>query len=329
MTSRFSLRHEESAVSAAQSLIELKDMEPERIRALLARAERFLDDRGRPTTPVEERDRLHGKAIALLFFEPSTRTRVSFELAAKALGAHVVRLGEEESSLTKGESLLDTCLNLEAMGIAGFVVRHASISTPHQLAERLDVPVINAGNGSGEHPTQALLDALTLTRAMRGQGGLEGKTVAIVGDVIRSRVARSNVYALTTLGARVVIAGPSLMMPEHDQEGPWRLAEFASSRAEALRQADAVILLRIQRERMRHDTIDVDDYARRWGVDTQVMREECRPEAWLLHPGPVMHGVELSEEAASGPRSLILDQGRCGVALRQAVLCDLIERGSL
>ena len=145
--------------------------------------------------------------------------------------------------------------------------------------------MINAGNGSGEHPTQALLDALTLTRALKDQGGLEGKTVVIMGDVIRSRVARSNVYALTTLGARVVIAGPSLMLPEHDQEGPWGKVEFASSRAEALGQADAVILLRIQRERMRHDTIDVDDYARRWGVDEQVLRHECRPHVWLLHPG--------------------------------------------
>ena len=127
-------------MSAARSLIELKDMERDRILAILARADRFLDERGCPATPVEDRDRLQGKAIALLFFEPSTRTRVSFELAAKALGARVVRLGEEESSLTKGESMLDTCLNLEAMGIEGFVVRHSSIGTPHQLAERLDAP---------------------------------------------------------------------------------------------------------------------------------------------------------------------------------------------
>ena len=303
------------------TLIELEGIGREALGELLDEAESFLDERGRPRVPLEARDRLKGRSIALLFFEPSTRTRSSFELAARRLGAIVVGLEQEGSSLEKGESILDTCLNLEAMGVDAFVVRHRERDLPYVLSERLEAPIINAGNGAGEHPTQGLLDALTLRRALGdAEGTLQGRRVTILGDIIRSRVARSDVHALEGLGAQVTLAGPAPMVPQPGEAGWGGARVVTSSRAEALEGADAIIALRIQRERMHDAHLDLDEYSARWGIDAEVAAAELEPEARILHPGPVIRGVELTGEVADGPRSLILQQVRCGVAVRAAVL---------
>lgn len=303
------------------NLIELKSLTRGTLTHLLDEASRYLDDDGRVHTPISERTRLDGKAVALLFFEPSTRTRVSFELAAKRLGAMTVALDEHRSSLKKGETMLDTIRNLEAMGCDAFVVRHARLDVPYVLAEHMETPLINAGNGSGEHPTQGLLDAMTLRRAIGDPGGaeLEGKTVVILGDIVHSRVARSDVYALTALGARVLVTGPPMLLPEEGAEG-WGPLTRVESKEEALASADAVIVLRIQRERMRDMVFHADEYIDRWRLDSETVASVMKPGAPILHPGPVIRGVELDGDVADGPRSLIMAQVRCGVAVRQAVL---------
>lgn len=308
-------------------LIALEELGPERLRALLALGLEFLDDASNVITPEHHRYSLEGKAVALLFFEPSTRTRISFELAAKRLGAMVTRLEETGSSLEKGETILDTAMNLRAMGVDAFVIRHAERGTPYLLAEHLDVPVINAGNGAGEHPSQGLLDALCLVRALGGVDGdrisLAGRRIAIVGDIVRSRVARSDVHVLEKLGAEVTLAGPEQMLPEQGARG-WGQARIVDSRDEAIEGADAVIVLRIQRERMQGASIDTDKYIQQWQLRDEVISALLPEHARIMHPGPVNRGVELTSAVADGPRSLILDQVRCGVAMRQAILANLM-----
>jgi aspartate carbamoyltransferase catalytic subunit len=300
-------------------LLGLKDMSPGTLREFLELAETFIDEDGSVITPAEHRQALAERSVALLFFEPSTRTRASFELAASKLGAFSVRVGSSESSVQKGESVLDTCRNLEAMGFDALVVRHSERHLPFAVKDRVDIPLINAGNGSGEHPTQALIDAITLQRAFGARGeSLEGKCVAIVGDIVHSRVARSGVYALRKLGCRVVLAGPSMLVPKSGDES-WD-AERASSRKEALAEADAVIMLRVQQERIHGELVDANTYVREWGIDEQVVRDQMKPDAFVLHPGPVIRGMELTAAVADGPQSLILDQVRHSVAVRQAVL---------
>ncbi|MEZ4462290.1 MAG: aspartate carbamoyltransferase catalytic subunit [bacterium] len=296
-------------------LLALKGATREEILALLALAAQFVDANGQPATPASFRTVLADRSVALMFFEPSTRTRVSFELAATRLGAHPVVVNSLGTSVEKGESILDTCQNLEAMGVDAFVVRHPERSLPFLLADHIDAPIINAGNGAGEHPTQALLDAFTLQRAFNRET-FEGLTVAIIGDVVHSRVARSNVHALSQLGASVVLAGPSHLLPRDDEEWP---AKRVTNRAEALASANAVIMLRIQRERM-VENVDVDRYIRDWSLDDAVVEQEMLPDAVVMHPGPVIRGVELTSSVADGPRSLILRQAGNGVAVRQAVL---------
>jgi len=301
------------------NLIGLRDKSPEEIVDLLDLAETFLDGGSKATTPPTYQEALGDKAVAMLFFEPSTRTRVSFEFAADRLGAYTIFLSENDSSVKKGETVVDTCRNLQAMGFDGMVIRHGDRQLPYTVSENLSASLINAGNGSGEHPTQALLDALTLRRAINPSGSdLSGKRVAIIGDIIHSRVARSDVYALRALGAEVVLAGPSMLLPKpNDEEWP---ADRAHSRAEALEGADAVIMLRIQTERIHGDVIDTNTFIRDWGIDQAVVEEEMEPDAKILHPGPVIRGVELTGSVADGPNSLILDQVGVGVAVRQAVL---------
>ncbi len=298
-------------------LIDIKSMERAELDGLLDAAESFLDPDGAVITPPHQQTMLNGKALALLFFEPSTRTRVSFELAAKRLGATVVRLGEEGSSLQKGETILDTCRNLAAMGVDGFVVRHSERDIPYVLAENLPHTIINAGNGSGEHPSQGLLDALTLRRAMGGE--FQGAKVAILGDIIRSRVARSDAFIFSKLGAQVTLAGPSTMVPRANEDG-WGDVRVTTSRDEAIAEADAVVVLRIQRERMSDARLDLDEYITTWGIDEEVLTHKMKDNVWIMHPGPVIRGVELSGAVADGPHSLIMAQVRCGVAMRQAIL---------
>lgn len=249
------------------------------------------------------------------FFEDSTRTRLSFELAEKRLGAISITVSESGSSLSKGESLLDTVRTVQAMGIDLIVVRHRSSGTAAYLARHLDVGVINAGDGTHEHPTQGLLDLMTLRDAWRDQ--FEGKTLAIVGDLAHSRVARSACFGLTALGARVRFAGPPTLMPA----GLERLgAEIAPSADEALAGADGVMALRLQKERMDSGRLpSFSEYARVWGIDTRRVSLMKR-DAVVLHPGPLNRGVEITPEVADGERSVILDQVRNGVWVRCAVM---------
>lgn len=300
-------------------LIGVKDLSAQDLRTLLELGEEFLGDDGEVITPERYRGALDGQSAALLFFEPSTRTRVSFELAVAKLGGHSVRVGSSGTSIEKGESVLDTCRNLEAIGLDALILRHGERQLPYTVRDHVDIPLINAGNGTGEHPTQALIDVMTLHRAFRSRGeALEGKRIAIIGDVIHSRVARSDVHALRKLGCEIVVAGPQKMLPKKGEQ-KWD-ATLADSREAALKGADAVIMLRVQRERIHGDLVDVHTYVRQWGLDEQVVEEHMKPGAFILHPGPVIRGVEMTAAVADSPQSMILDQVGYGVAVRQAVL---------
>jgi aspartate carbamoyltransferase catalytic subunit len=259
---------------------------------------------------------LEAETVGLAFYEPSTRTRVSFELAAKALGATTVDLRVAGSSAVKGESLVDTLRTLERTGVTILVLRHPAAGAPHLAARTTGMRVLNAGDGTHAHPTQALLDALTLRETL---GSLEGRTVAIIGDVARSRVARSNLHALRTLGAQVRLGGPSPWTAEFQD---WPGVEVATTLAEALDGADAVMTLRVQTERATDDPVALDDYIREWRLDESRMAL-ANPGAFLLHPGPTNEGVELTAALANGPRSLIGRQVENGVPVRMAVMALL------
>jgi aspartate carbamoyltransferase catalytic subunit len=266
-----------------------------------------------------ERDgRLTGHLVGLAFAEPSTRTRLSFEVAATALGAQVLDLPMAASSATKGESLVDTLRTLERTGVQTLVLRHSASGAPYLAAQATGLRILNAGDGTHAHPTQALLDALTLQGAL---GGLDGAVLAIVGDAAHSRVARSNVLLLTRLGATVHLAGPPAWTAGMARDG----VEVHHRLSDALDGADAVMTLRVQLERnAAGGTPSLREYTARWGLDEQRMRL-ARPGAPILHPGPTNEGVELSASLAASPRSLIGTQVRNGVAVRMAVLSLLAD----
>jgi aspartate carbamoyltransferase catalytic subunit len=288
--------------------------------ALLARAGEHLDAarRGDPATR-----RLAGRTVINLFFEASTRTRTSFEMATQRLGGGVINLSPALSSVAKGESLLDTARNLEAMRPAALVLRHATSGAPHFLARRLHTPIINAGDGSHEHPTQALLDALTMQRRL---GRIEGLLVAICGDIAHSRVARSNAILLTLLGARVRLAGPPTLLPRGLAEAyPVEVHERIEG---AIEGADVVMMLRIQHERLASAMLpSLGEYARSYGLN-RARLALARPGALVMHPGPINRGVELETSLADGPESAVLDQVEAGVAVRAAVLEHVCEPGA-
>jgi aspartate carbamoyltransferase catalytic subunit len=288
-------------------LLAIEGLPRNEIEALLSRAEAFREGRA-----IERR--LSGQVVANLFFEPSTRTRSSFEIAAAALGAHVLNWTVAGSSASKGESLLDTVRNLAAMGPAVLVVRHPSSGAAELVARAVKCAVVNAGDGQHEHPSQGLLDAFTLKRRW---GSLQGKRVAIIGDVLHSRVARSNLYCLQTLGAEVVLCGPATLLPSDVA----RLgATVTTELDEALRNVDAVMMLRVQRERQTEALFPSErEYHRRWGL-TLARAEALKAGALVLHPGPVNRGLELSPEVADGLKSVILEQVENGVAVRKAIL---------
>ena len=285
--------------------------------------ERVLDlaDRMRTARETRElRDLLELETVALAFYEPSTRTRISFELAARALGATVVDLAVERSSAGKGESLVDTLRTLRRVGATIAVLRHASSGAPYLAARETDLSIVNAGDGTHAHPTQALLDALTLREAL---GSLGGRLIAIVGDVAHSRVARSNIHALQALGARVRVGGPAAWVAGFEC---WPGVEVATSLEEALASADAVMTLRVQAER---DAVagvgSLPEYVRAWRLDDARMTR-AQPGAPVLHPGPTNEGVELTAELANGPRSLIGRQVEHGVTVRMAILALVAGR---
>lgn len=281
---------------------------------LLDRSDYFLELLKKPG-PFQKLKLLEGRTIANLFFEPSTRTRTSFELAERRLGADVVTLTPAVSSLSKGESILDTILVLEAMKVDAFVVRHNVSDVPKFLSERLpeDVHVVNAGDGVHEHPTQALLDAAELRVAL---GELRGKQVAIVGDILHSRVARSNAWLLKNLGARVTFVAPGTLMPRATREVFG--VEVTNTLDAILDSADAIMMLRIQMERQARGFFpNLEEYREQYGMTPERM---ARSKAVILHPGPINHGIELESETVFGECSLVLRQVKRGVALRMAVM---------
>jgi aspartate carbamoyltransferase catalytic subunit len=267
----------------------------------------------------KKRSTLRGRTLINLFFEASTRTQSSFELAGKRLGADVMNMSVESSSVKKGETLIDTAMTLNAMRPDIIVVRHAQAGAVHLLARKVDCAVVNAGDGAHEHPTQALLDALTIRR---NKGRIEGLTVAICGDILHSRVARSNILLLSALGARVRVAGPSTLLPPGIER--MGVEVFRDMRA-GLDGADIVMMLRLQRERMQGGYIpSAKEYFRFFGLDEAKLRY-AKPDALVLHPGPINRGVEIDSAVADGPRSLIREQVEMGVAVRIAVLEALAQ----
>ncbi len=299
-------------MTAQRHLITLEAMSRGDIELILQRAAEF-----RSLKPPQA---LAGITVANLFFEPSTRTRVSFELAAMRLGAHVVQFDVEHSSTQKGETLLDTLRNLEAMGVSQFVVRHKENGTPAYLAEHAGagVSIINGGDGNHAHPTQGLLDAFTI---LRHKPDLANRTVAIIGDILHSRVARSDIHALRALGVGSLrVAGPAALLPEADALPGCSIHHHID---DAVRDADVVIMLRLQKERMQHALIDSDAaYFAEWGL-TEARLARAKRDAIVMHPGPINRGVEIADAIADGPQSCILEQVGNGVAVRMAVMAGL------
>jgi aspartate carbamoyltransferase catalytic subunit len=294
-----------------EDLLGIRDLDRDRIELILETAERMQEI---GTREVKKVPTLRGRTIVNLFFEPSTRTQTSFEIAGKRLAADVVNFGVGSSSLSKAESLLDTGKTLDAMDPDCVIVRHKVAGVPHRLAEVLEAPVINAGDGAHEHPTQALLDMLTVHQE---KGRIEGLTVAIIGDIAHSRVARSNIYGFRKLGAEVRVAGPPTMLPVGIEE--LGVKAFTSLR-EVLDGADVVMALRIQNERLVGAYFpSVREYSATFGLDRAKLRF-AKPDAIVMHPGPVNRGVELSHDLADHRPSVVLDQVRNGVALRMALL---------
>jgi len=294
-----------------KDLLSLRELSAEEIGKVLSTAAVFKEILGRPIKKVPA---LQGRTVVNLFVEPSTRTRISFELAAVRLSADVVSLDRESSSIRKGETLKDTARNLEALQAGTIVIRHRSAGAAHFLAERLKASVINAGDGSHEHPTQGLLDAFTIQERM---GKIAGVRVLIVGDIVHSRVARSNLWALTKLGAKVKLVGPSTLLPKEFAELG---VEVSHDLEGALEEADVINLLRIQHERQVHSRVpSIGEYAALFGLTTERFRR-CKPGVLLMHPGPIHRGVEIASELADGANSVILDQVTNGLAVRMAVL---------
>jgi aspartate carbamoyltransferase catalytic subunit len=299
-------------------LISIEDLDAERVLQILDTAEQLL--------PIAERERksvptLRGKVVCNLFLEDSTRTRISFDIAAKRLSADVINFSAKGSSVSKGESFKDTALTLKAMGVDCVVVRSGSSGAPLQLSRYLDVPILNAGDGWHQHPTQALLDVFTMRRHL---GDLAGRHVVIVGDVLHSRVARSEVQALRLLGARVtLVAPPTLLPPAVDRWG----ADVAPRLDDVLHDADALYLLRVQRERMHRAFFPTSrEYARVWGADAA--RLALLPDhAIVMHPGPMNRGVEITADVADSERAVIVEQVTNGIAVRMACLYLLLSGG--
>lgn len=300
-------------------LVSIRDLSKEQALSLLQDAQEFSQVNARE---IKKMPTLRGRTVVNLFFENSTRTRVSFEIAATRLSADVINVSAESSSVTKGESLRDTAQTLEALGADCIVIRHPESGAPRQLADMgwISSSVINAGDGTNEHPTQALLDALTMQQRIGID--LSGVRVLIVGDILHSRVARSNLLLLTTLGAEVTLAGPSTLLPDTFTDMGGRIShDFDQSLSE---KPDVVMMLRVQKERMLSNfENDEAKYIKNWSLSSQ--RLNSLPKSSLvMHPGPINRGLEISSEAADDPRSTILLQVTNGVAVRMAVLRSVL-----
>jgi len=299
-------------------LLGIEGLSKDDLQFVLETAESFREISEREVKKVPT---LRGKTIINLFYEPSTRTRTSFEIAAKRLSADAINISTATSSATKGETLVDTARNLIAMRPSALVVRHPASGAPHLLARLMDCPVINAGDGAHEHPTQALLDAMTIRER---KGKIAGLTIAIVGDILHSRVARSNTLALTTLGAKVRLVGPPTFLPSEFCR--WG-AELHYDLKTGLAGADVVMALRLQRERQDRNFLpSVEGYSRHFCI-TRAALAVAQPDVLVMHPGPMNRGIEIASEVADGPYSVILDQVTNGIAVRMALLYLLTARG--
>ncbi|HUA61205.1 MAG TPA: aspartate carbamoyltransferase catalytic subunit [Verrucomicrobiae bacterium] len=298
-------------------LLGIEELSRAEIEQLLARAKDFQPMQSQSRKKV---DSLRGYMIVNLFYEASTRTRTSFEIAAKRLGADAVSITASGSSVTKGESLVDTLNTLAAMRPDAIVMRHSASGAPHFLARHLPTPIINAGDGTHEHPTQALLDARTI---LDRRPGLEGLRVAIIGDIAHSRVARSNVHLLSKFGAEIVLCGPASLLPvELAQLAPG--VHLTNDIREAIRQADVIMMLRVQLERQHEAAFPASEYFRFYGLRLEHL-DLAKPDAIVMHPGPINRGRELSSEVADFQRSVILNQVENGIAVRMAVLEKVIS----
>jgi len=294
-----------------KDLLGIRELELREIETILDTAAAFKTVGSRDIKKVPA---LRGKTMVNFFAEPSTRTRISFELAAFRLSADVVNISATTSSLQKGETLKDTALNLQALYADIIVLRHSSAGAPKFLAERLDSSIINAGDGAHEHPTQALLDVFTIRERL---GKIKGLKVAIVGDILFSRVARSDIWALKKLGAEVTLVGPSTLVPDSFEEMGVEVARHIDN---ILESADVISLLRIQHERQRKEYFpSLNEYIRFFGL-TKARAARLKPACLVMHPGPINRGVEIDSDIADGPQSVILDQVTNGLAVRMAVL---------
>jgi aspartate carbamoyltransferase catalytic subunit len=302
-----------------KDLLGLDELSGEEIVHVLDTAESFSEVSMRPIKKVPA---LRGKVVALMFFEDSTRTRLSFELAASRLSADTIAFAARGSSVAKGENTLDTVRNVEAMGVDAFVIRHGQAGAPHMVARRIRSSVLNAGDGAHEHPTQALLDMFTIRQRL---GRLEGLKVAIVGDIAHSRVARSNILGLTKLGAEVIVVGPPTLVPAAIEPMGCRICHTLD---DVLAEVDVVNMLRIQFERFGPGSPgfpSVREYRHLYGMNAERLRR-CKQDVLVMHPGPINRGVEITNEVADGPNSAILQQVTNGLAIRMAALY-LVLRG--
>jgi len=299
-----------------QHLLGIETLTRDQITFILDQAKPFQEFQ---RYPLKKLATLRGKTVAIAFFEASTRTRISFTTAAARLGADTMNLQAEASSLKKGESLLDTVRTLEAMRPDGIVMRHGSSGAPEFVAERLGIPVLNAGDGTHEHPTQGLLDALTIRDR---KGTLEGLNIIILGDILHSRVARSNIHLLSKFGARITLCGPAMWVPrelENLAPGIRRVMWIE----DALAGADVIIVLRVQTERIHEPSLAAEEYVLRYQLTPERL-QVAKPDALVLHPGPMIRGLEIDPAVADGPQSCVLEQVTNGLAIRMALLYHLI-----
>jgi len=299
-----------------KSLLGLKDTTIEDINLILDTAVSMAEVMKRPVPKVPA---LNGKSIALLFYEPSTRTRTSFEVAAKMLSASTTSLTIASSSAVKGETLIDTARNIEAMGTHAVVIRHSASGAPLLVDQNTKMSVINAGDGANEHPSQALLDIYTMKEK---KGSLKGKKVVIVGDIAHSRVARSNIWGLLKMGAKVSLVAPPTLMPAEIERTGVKVSYDLDSE---IKDADFINVLRIQRERQEKGLFpSIEEYVKLFGITADRLKK-AKPDVIIMHPGPINRGVELSSEVADGPYNVILDQVTNGVAVRMAIFYLLLS----
>ncbi len=297
-----------------KDLLDLQSLSKEEIELIIETARPF---KKLFTQSIKRVPTLRGKTVALLFYEPSTRTRISFEVAAKRLSADTVDLAVSTSSVQKGESLIDTGKTLEAMKVDFIVIRHQESGAAEMLSDKLKVHIVNAGDGTHEHPTQGLLDLFTLKEK---RGDIKGMNVVILGDIAHSRVARSNLWALTKLGAKVTLCGPEALVPQELGKMFGKQVRIEHDIAKAVRSADAINVLRIQKERMMDGLIpSFPSYTEQFGLTSKILKL-AKKDCLVLHPGPMNRGIEISSDVADGSHSVILEQVTNGIAVRMAVL---------